>query len=58
VPIGATKLEFTEAIYPKREILLPLAEALQIKDGIVHHLCFSVDKIEKLLRTSWQKESK
>ena len=46
-PIGETKLEFIEPSNPKGEIPLSIAEAVKLKDRIVHHLCFSVGNIEK-----------
>lgn len=47
--VGETKLEFIEAINPKGEIAQSLAEAVNLKDGIVHHLCLSVSDIDETI---------
>lgn len=49
--IGDTRLEFIEPIKPTGEIPQSLAEAVQVKDGMVHHLCLSVDNIEEAVQS-------
>jgi methylmalonyl-CoA/ethylmalonyl-CoA epimerase len=46
-PIGESRLEFIEAIAPQGEIPQSLADAIRVKDGMVHHLAFTVDHIDE-----------
>jgi methylmalonyl-CoA/ethylmalonyl-CoA epimerase len=54
-PVGDMELEFIEAPNAKGEIPLSLAEAIRAKDGIVHHLCFTVEDIPKTIKTLKEK---
>ncbi len=49
-PMGEVKLELIEVLDAKDEITRSLAEAIRMKDGIVHHLCFSVDHVEETVK--------
>jgi methylmalonyl-CoA/ethylmalonyl-CoA epimerase len=45
-PMGDTILELIQPVKPKGQIAHTIAEGAQAKDGIVHHLCYTVDDIE------------
>jgi len=43
--IGDTKLEFIEPVQPKGELAQSVANFAKMKDGMVHHLAFTVDDV-------------
>jgi methylmalonyl-CoA/ethylmalonyl-CoA epimerase len=44
--VGENRLEFIEAINPKGELAESVAEFAATRDGMVHHLAFTVDDVE------------
>ena len=46
-PVGGVILELIEAVDPKGEIAQSLADATKLKDGIIHHLSYTVEDIEE-----------
>ena len=50
-PVGDTILELIEPLNPKGQIAQSVADAVNLRDGIIHHLCYTVNNIEEEIKS-------